>query len=116
MVNIVNVTPHEIRFRGKDGTDFIVQPCGTVISAKVAEEPVATKDGVVFVTAKFSGDEEADKALQEVRANNPGAIVVGSIIAAQAFPGRVFALTPFPGFERVPVSERVMNANKFTTF
>lgn len=42
--------------------------------------------------------------------------VVGSIIAAQAYPGRVVAMTPVPGFERVSPAEKRMRCDKFTTF
>lgn len=41
---------------------------------------------------------------------------VGSIIAAQAYPGQVVAMTPAPGFERVPPAEKLMSCEKFTTF
>ena len=43
-------------------------------------------------------------------------IIIGSIIAAQAFPGRVFGMTPVPGFERVPPADKRMRNDKFVTF
>ncbi|GAH77449.1 unnamed protein product, partial [marine sediment metagenome] len=47
---------------------------------------------------------------------NPNAIIIGSIISAQAYPGEVFAMTPAPGFERVPPDQKRMNPFKFTMF
>jgi len=41
---------------------------------------------------------------------------VGSIIAAQAYPGQVVAMTPTPGYERVPPAEKRMNPDKFNIF
>ena len=41
-------------------------------------------------------------------------IIVGSIIAAQAYPGNVYAMTPAPGYERA--KEKLMSCEKFTTF
>jgi hypothetical protein len=85
-VRFVNTTPHEINLMWADGEEFVVPASGILVNAKVVE------------------------------AAHPGAVVLGSIIAAQAFPGRVLALTPAPGFERVPPSEKKMRADKFTTF
>jgi hypothetical protein len=43
-------------------------------------------------------------------------VVVGSIIAAQAYPGLVVAMTPAPGYERKPPTEKRMRPDKFTVF
>lgn len=43
-------------------------------------------------------------------------VIVGSIIAAQAYPGKVFGLTPVPGYERVAPAEKRMSSDKFVTF
>ena len=54
--------------------------------------------------------------LDEIEKAYPGAFIIGSIIAAQAFPGRVLAMVPAPGFERVPPAEKRMRADKFSIF
>ena len=59
---------------------------------------------------------EAEEALARLEAENPGAIIVGGIIAAQAFPKRVLAIVPVEGFERVPPAEKRMRDDKFTVF
>jgi len=46
----------------------------------------------------------------------PNAIIIGSIVATQGYPGRVYGLTPYPGLERVPVEQKKMQAEKFTVF
>lgn len=43
-------------------------------------------------------------------------IIIGSIIAAQAYPGKVCAMIPAPGHERVPPAEKRMRTDKFTIF
>lgn len=43
-------------------------------------------------------------------------IVVGSIIAAQAYPGDVCAMIPAEGFERVPPEQKKMRPDKFTIY
>ena len=43
-------------------------------------------------------------------------MVVGSIIAAQAYPGLVVAMVPAPGYERRPPAEKRMRPDKFTIY
>lgn len=112
----INTTPHPVVLRTPDGEDHVVPPCGVLINAQPVEEPAGERDGVEFVRTKFVADEESARALDELEARYPGAFIIGSIIAAQAFPGRVLAMVPVPGFERVPPAEKRMRADKFTIF
>jgi hypothetical protein len=112
----INTTPHEIMLRTAAGEDHVVPPSGVVINARAVEEPAGGRDGVEFVRTRFVADEESARVLDKIEAGYPGAFVVGSIIAAQAFPGRVLAMVPVPGFERVPPAEKRMRADKFTVF
>ena len=117
MAKIINTTPHPITFRSEDGAEFTIAPCGVFINARPVEELMgAPRDGVQFVRVQFVPEIASVDALDKLDAENPGAIIVGSIIAAQAFPGRVFGMTPAAGFERVPVDQKRMNPNKFTTY
>lgn len=116
-MNIINTTPHAITFRNQDRTEFTVEPCGILINARVVERPYGFHpSGARLIHTEFVADESNTVALAKLEKANPDAVIVGSIIAAQAFPGRVFGLTPAPGFERVPVDQKRMNADKFTTF
>jgi len=116
-VKIMNVTPHAIRFQDRAGEVYEVPPCGTVISARPVEEPAgAHPSGAQLVRTSFVASPEAEEALAKLEVEIPGAVVVGSIIAAQAFPGRVLALVPVPGFERVSPAEKRMRDDKFTVF
>lgn len=113
-VSVINATPHPIRFQ--DGDELVeVAPSGVVINARIEEEVV--KEGVpTLVTTSFKADKDSEEALSEIERKFPGVLVVGSIIAAQAFPGRVVAMTPVKGFERVPPEEKRMRTDKFTIF
>lgn len=114
---IVNVTPHALNFKDSDGTEFEVPTSGVVINASAVEESAGRHaSGVELVSVRFVPNPDAITTLDKIEAENPGAVIVGSIIAAQAFPGRVFALTAAPGYERRPPAEKRMNPNKFTTF
>jgi len=114
---IVNTTPHPITFQNSQGEVYEIPPCGTIISARPVEEPAGVHaSGAELVRTRFVATSEAEAELSRLEQENPGAIIVGSIIAAQAFPGRVLALVPVPGFERVPPAEKRMRDDKFTTF
>jgi hypothetical protein len=115
-MNILNATPHAIRFQDTDGYVIEIEPSGFIANATPVEEPVRIKNGIMFVRTKFVPDEKTEEELAFYEANIPGVIVVGSIIAAQAFPGRIFAMVPVKGFERVPPEEKRMRLDKFTTF
>jgi hypothetical protein len=117
MKKIINTTPHPITFQNANGEVYQVPPCGVLINACPVEEPAGTHpSGAELVKTSFVADAASAEALSKLENENPGAIIVGSIIAAQAFPGRVFALVPVPGLERVPPAEKRMRDDKFTVF
>ena len=118
MIKIINTTPHPITMQGANGNVYQVEPCGVLISARPVEEPagVGHLSGAELVRTKFVADPASEIALAKLEKENPGAIIVGSIIAAQAFPERVFGMVPAPGFERVPPAEKRMRDDKFTVF
>jgi hypothetical protein len=119
-MKIINTTPHPIRFQNRAGEVhyvYEVPPCGILINARPVEEPAGTHpSGAELVRTRFVADPASEEALTKLERENPDAIIVGSIIAAQAFPGRVLAMVPAPGFERVPPAEKRMRDDKFTTF
>lgn len=115
MASIINCTPHPIVFKGDDG-DFTVAPCGKLVSARAEEEPVRVEGEKAFVRTTFKSTPEGRAELDELEATHPGDILVGSIISAQAYPGRVFGMVAAPGFERVPPAEKRMDPTRFITF
>lgn len=114
----VNVTPHPIKFRSSDGSEFEVLPSGYLVNARAVEEIISNLLGIEFVSTKFQGDIEGTKIIQKIHESLPdkNILIIGSIIAAQAYPGQVVAMTPAPGFERVPIAEKIMNPDKFTVY
>lgn len=119
MKNIVNTTPHLIRMTDVvTGEVYEVPPCGILINAKATDVVVAGKhpSGADLVKVVFTADEVNTAALDKLEAENPNAVIIGSMIAAQAFPGRVMAMVAAPGFERVPPDQKRMRDDKFTTF
>ena len=111
--NFINTTPHALTFRNTDGTEFTVPPCGFILNAKATETIVGERNGVTLVKTAFVGTPEGEAWLDE---QPDTAVIIGSIIAAQAFPGRVRALPPAQGCARGPETEKRMNPDKFTIF
>ena len=115
--NIVNVTPHVLNFRNEDGTEFEVPSSGVLVNATAVDEPAGFhSSGAELVRVRFVANADSVEAINKLETENPNAVIVGSMFAAQAFPGRVFAVIAAPGFERRPSAEKRMRPDKFTTF
>lgn len=116
-VTFVNVTPHLIVLQWGDGELFTVPSSGVVVSATPSEEAAGRHpSGAWLVRTVFRAGEADEAKLSALEAEHPGAVVLGSIIAAQAFPRRVLAMVPVLGYERVAPAEKRMRADKFTVF
>ena len=114
-VTVVNSTPHPITFMEDDGT-VVTVPSSCIINATV-EDAVIRKAGIIkFVKPTFIPSEEGLKIIEQIHQANPDALIIGSIIAAQAFPGDVVGMTPCEGFERKPPAEKRMSTTKFVSF
>ena len=126
-LKIVNTTPHDITLLSeKTGREYQVKPCGFILNATPEEKIVSLGDErgeVSLVQTVFKPSEEGLKFIEGLFFGSESTggkildkVIIGSIIAAQAYPGKVVAMTPAPGFERVPPAEKKMNLFKYTVF
>ena len=117
-VKVVITTPHPVNFYWEEAPDkcFVVPGSNILINAKPVEAEVGQIGVAKLITTKFVGDKETKEALKEFKARHPEVLVVGSIIAAQAYPGLVVGLVPAPGFERVPPAQKRMAPDKFNIY
>lgn len=122
-LRVFNATPHAITFWCEDWTEVVSVATDEIINARPVETPYGCLqpddapdwENVWLVKTEFVGDDAGREVI--ARAREAGAeIIVGSIIAAQAYPGDVVAMVPAPGFERVPPAEKRMLPGKFTVF
>jgi len=74
------------------------------------------KNGVNLVSFEYKPSLESMAKLDWLEDYYPDHIIVGSIISAQAFPGRVYGMVPVPGFERVPPERKLVRDDKFSIF
>ncbi len=133
-LKIFNATPHPITFWDETWKEPVTVPPDEVINAKVEEEEVGVLDippdlpstwsefdrlrgtvRVTFVRPRFVGTPDGEEIAKGAYRNGAD-LVVGSIIAAQAYPGLVVAMTPAPGYERKPPNEKRMSPCKFTIY
>ena len=116
-VCVLNTTPHPITMQDMDGK-LVVVPTTVLINAKAEEKQVDD----LFVETVFTGTVEGAAIIREIEEAYQEAkcaarlVIVGSIIAAQAYPGKVVGLCPVPGYERVAPAEKRMRCDKFTVF
>ena len=92
------------------------------LSAKEKKAAEERKVSDLFVRTEFVGTEEGKETIERIKSvynrqfSNGTLVIVGSIIAAQAYPGEVAAMTPVEGYERVAPDQKRMRCDKFTTF
>lgn len=116
-VAIINTTPHSVTIQDTDGTPITV-PSSIILNAKAEEKQVSD----LFVKTVFVPTEEGKTIISEIKKafksqiGTGTLVIVGSMIAAQAYPKDIVAMTPVPGYERVKPAEKRMRCDKFTTF
>lgn len=116
-VCVLNTTPHPLTMQDVNG-ELITVPISVLINAKAEEKAVND----LFVETVFVGTPEGTEIIRDIEGTFKGTgcsdrlVIVGSIIAAQAYKGKVVGLCPVPGYERVAPSEKRMRCDKFTIF
>lgn len=116
-VAIINTTPHSVTIQDTDGTPITV-PSSVILNAKVEEKRMSD----LFVKTVFAPTEEGKAIIADIKKafksqiGTGTLVIVGSMIAAQAYPEDVVAMAPVPGYERVKPADKRMRCDKFTTF
>lgn len=111
----VNATPHSINLQVGSGCVVVPASQKQVINASIKEVQVDD----LLVKSIFVGNEEGERIINEIYSEFPEqdrVIIIGSLIAAQAYPGRVFGMCAAEGYERRPPAEKLMRSDKFVTF
>ena len=89
-----------------------IEPSGVSLKATPKEELHKVEDGVKYITIDFVPNEKSKRDIEKL----DDGIYVGGVITAQAFPERVVAMVPVPGYERVPLDEKLVRSDKFSMF
>ena len=116
-VKVINTTPHAVTFLNSyTGEVLEVPPCGYLLNAKPVEKRVGISNGVELVETIFEPTPEGLAFISYISLNFPNVVIVGSALAAQAYPEKVKMLVPCKGYERVPISQKRMRHDKFTVY
>ena len=117
-VKVVNTTPHAINMVTSDLTVQVAVPAsGVLINATAETQPVDSGiAGVKFQRTTFIPNAETMDALKAFKVQHPDVVVIGSLIAAQAYPGLVVAMVAHPDFMRVAPSDKKMLIDTYTVY
>lgn len=116
-VCVLNTTPHPLTMQDVSG-ELVTVPTAVLINAKAEEKQVND----LFVETVFVGTPEGTEIIRDIEGTyaetgcSDKLVIVGSIIAAQAYKDKIVGLCPVPGYERVAPSEKRMRCDKFTIF
>lgn len=114
-VEVFNATPHELVFFHDFWVKPVVVESEAVINAQSRNEEVGRGRGYVLVNMKFVEREEGRDLIERVKELYPNCLIIGSMIAAQAYAGDVVCTLPYHS-DRMAKSERYVKANRFTVF
>jgi len=113
----INTTPHSITLKSVlTEEEFTLPVSGILINSKPEEVTAGGNGSIKFVQTTFVSNQEDIAKIDYLKQHYPNCIIIGSIIAAQAYPGKVCGMVPYPGLERVPIEQKKMQAEKFTIF
>lgn len=116
-VVIFNTTPHPLTMQNDMGEITSVEQCGLLVNASMETSNIDD----IFQMSVAKASDEGCKAIEAIKTfykenylEKEGILVIiGSMIAVQAYPGIVAGLVPVPGYERVSPAEKRMRADKF---
>lgn len=116
--SVVNTTPHPVNMVNDDLSLQVTIPCsGVLINAKAVTSSVDSGiDGVKYQHTSFVADQNTLDALRAFKVNNPDVVIIGSLIAAQAYPGLVVAMVAHPDYMRVAPADKKMLIDTYTVY
>lgn len=114
-IMVFNGTPHPLTFWKPGWEDVVTVEVDKVISTQPVELVVKVEGEITFVKTVFEQIDKAVDIIASAQANG-AQLIVGSIIAAQVYPGLVVSMVPAPGYERVPADSKRMLPDKFNIF
>lgn len=117
-ITIVNVTPHDLIFHDNEwGEGAITVLSDEVINAYSVNDLLETVGQIEYVTVRFVEREDGLETIERLKAQYPKALLVGSIIAAQAYREEVVAPIPwYRGHRSSNKHYRLLRPNRFTIY
>lgn len=116
---IFNATPHPLNFYDLKEEKVTLARPDAVINTRPVEQVEGEWNEVTFVKVTYSPEEKGLKLIDNIRLEYPDIIIVGSVLAAMAYPGEVVASIPLKGSSdrlRSKTSSRRVCSDRFTIF
>jgi len=111
---IFNATKHGLYFQRDDGV-IIYAPVDEVISCASESDRIRKEGPVEYVNVRYKPTVFGEQQIARIRGEHPKAIIIGSNLAARAYPGYIFSPIPFKG-ERTDYNRILVNVhNRFNT-
>lgn len=110
---ICNVTPHPLTMAF--GQDVYEVPVDKIINAKAVNVTVHNSGLYRLVSVNFVQTDEGNETIAYLKKKYPGAILLGSVIAAKAYPGRIYSPVRLDS-ARYDKGNYIISSQRFTTF
>lgn len=117
-ISVVNTTPHAVCMTNSDLTMQTTVPVsGVLINAKAVTSSVDSGiSGVKYQHTSFVADQDTMDTLKAFKTQYPDVVIIGSLIAAQAYPGLVVAMVAHPDYMRVAPQDKKMLIDTYTVY
>lgn len=111
---IFNATKHGLYFQTGDGS-IVYAPVDETINAASESKRVRLTGCVEYVNVRYKPTSFGDLQVNRIHRQYPGVIIIGSNLAARAYPGKVFSPIPKKA-ERENYNRILLNVhNRFNT-
>ena len=108
---IINVSPHPFKIL-KDDNIYVVNPHGYEVRAKERVDKVGMMGDTELYWSTYHEHPQGREIIDMLHRKYPGAILLGSTLAAEIYPGEVFAGMTAIGYK----DKRIIYSNKFKGF
>ena len=114
---VYNTTAHELIFWVGGNEQYVVAQPDSIINAAPQTDDVLVTSRYTLVSVKFNPIASGWEVIERIKGEKPGALIVGSLIAAQSYPGDVVASVPYHKSNRVlPQFKKMVRSDRFTIF
>lgn len=114
-VEVFNATAHELVFFHDNWIKPVTVQSEKPIYAQSQSHEVGRGKGYVLVNMNFVEKEEERELIERIKQQYPGVVIIGSAIAALAYPGDIVCTLPYRA-DRMVKNERYVKANRFTVY
>ncbi len=114
---VYNMTPHSLQFWVGGEEEIVVAPSDGVLSAAPHTKNILINSRYTLVSVKFQALNVGREMIERIKNERADALIVGSFIAAQAYPGDVVAPVPYEAKrDSEPMLKKVVRSDRFTVF